>query len=109
MINALAEFLTHTKNCPPIKCVYIEYDNANYAYNDGRPCTDVVTLPVGYTEADYQVFLEELDFEYDDGYGAQELSGVIWYTDGTWSKRDEYDGSEWWLLCSCPDISNYFN
>lgn len=37
-----------------------------------------------------------LDFEYDSGYGLQELNGYIWYTDGTWSDRGEYDGSEWW-------------
>lgn len=40
--------------------------------------------------------LEKLDFEYDNGYGSQCLVGTIWYTDGTWSERGEYDGSEWW-------------
>ena len=40
--------------------------------------------------------LPQLDFEYDDGYGGQELFGYIWYEDGTWSERGEYDGSEWW-------------
>lgn len=37
-----------------------------------------------------------LDFDYHDGFGSQELFGTIWYVDGTWSERDEYDGSEWW-------------
>lgn len=37
-----------------------------------------------------------LDFEYDSGYVGQELNGYIWYADGTWSDRKEYDGSEWW-------------
>jgi hypothetical protein len=37
-----------------------------------------------------------LDFNYDDGFGGQELYGYIWYDDGTWSERSEYDGSEWW-------------
>lgn len=40
--------------------------------------------------------LPQLDFEYDNGYGGQCLTGTIWYTDGTWSERGEYDGSEWW-------------
>ena len=40
--------------------------------------------------------IECLDFEYDSGYGGQELFGYIWYKDGTWSERGEYDGSEWW-------------
>jgi len=50
--------------------------------------------------------LSLLDFEYDDGYGGQELSGNVWYTDGTWSERGEYDGSEWWEHKVCPDIPN---
>ena len=45
-----------------------------------------------------------LDFEYDDGWGGQQLFGHVWYTDGTWSERGEYDGAEWWEHKSCPDI-----
>ena len=44
-----------------------------------------------------------LDFDYDNGYGGQELHGIIWYTDGTWSDRGEYDGSEWWEHHVCPE------
>ena len=44
-----------------------------------------------------------LDFDYDDGFGVQELFGYIWYTDGTWSERGEYDGSEWWEYKKIPD------
>lgn len=40
--------------------------------------------------------IDKLDFEYDNGFGGQELFGYIWYKDGTWSERGEYDGSEWW-------------
>jgi len=50
--------------------------------------------------------LPQLDFEYDEGYGGQELFGNVWYTDGTWSERGEYDGSEWWEYKVCPDIPN---
>ena len=44
-----------------------------------------------------------LDFDYDDGYGTQELFGYIWYTDGTWSECGEYDGSEWWEYKKRPE------
>ena len=47
-----------------------------------------------------------LDFEYDDGLGGQWLFGHIWYADGTWSDRCEYDGSEWWEHKVCPPIPN---
>ena len=44
-----------------------------------------------------------LDFEYYSGFGGQEVYGYIWYTDGTWSERGEYDGSEWWIHKKRPE------
>jgi hypothetical protein len=46
--------------------------------------------------------LSKLDFEYDNGFGTQELAGTVWYSDGTWSERAEYGGSEWWVHRECP-------
>ena len=34
--------------------------------------------------------------EYDNGYGSQELFGLIIMKDNSWFERAEYDGSEWW-------------
>ena len=48
--------------------------------------------------------LPHMDFEYDNGYGGQKIKGNIWYSDGTWSERGEYDGSEWWEHKVCPEI-----
>ena len=48
-----------------------------------------------------------MDFEYDDGYGGQRLFGFIWYEDGTWPERGEYDGSEWWQYKTCPSIDDW--
>ncbi len=50
--------------------------------------------------------LPKLDFDYDNGYGGQYLEGTIWYSDGTWSDRGEYDGSEWWEHRECPSLPN---
>jgi hypothetical protein len=50
--------------------------------------------------------LPRLDFEYDSGWGSQELEGTIWYSDETWSDRGEYDGSEWWEHRECPSLPN---
>ena len=55
-------------------------------------------------EGTLEQVLPRLNFSYDNGYGHQEISGVIWYTDGTWSERDEYDGSEWWVHRACPPL-----
>jgi hypothetical protein len=48
--------------------------------------------------------LDKLDFDYDEDYGGQELFGYIWYKDGTWSERGEYDGSEWWRHIERPPL-----
>jgi hypothetical protein len=49
--------------------------------------------------------LPGLDFEYDEGYGSQYIDeGTIWYADGTWSAREEYDGSEWWAHRERPPL-----
>jgi hypothetical protein len=48
--------------------------------------------------------LPRLNFSYDRGYGHQYIVGTIWYTDGTWSERGEYDGSEWWVYRKCPPL-----
>ena len=50
--------------------------------------------------------LPMLDFSYDNGFGSQYLHGTIWYEDGTWSEREEYDGSEWWAHRQRPEIPN---
>ncbi len=52
--------------------------------------------PIQIIEGELSDVLPALDFSYDSGYGCQFLRGYIWYKDGTWSERGEYDGSEWW-------------
>lgn len=66
-----------------------------------------ILLPRDYTPAEYDAFLQSLDFEYDAGFGIQELFGIIWYTDGTWSSRYEYDGSEEWASRRAPVVPEY--
>ncbi len=40
--------------------------------------------------------IDELDIDYDDGYGSQHLYGLVLFDDGTWLSRYEYDGNESW-------------
>ena len=53
---------------------------------------------------DRDAFLASLNFDYDNGYGCQELYGFIWFSDGTWAERGEYDGSEWWNRRKRPEM-----
>tara|TARA_Y100000310_G_scaffold280897_1_gene300956 strand:+ start:1085 stop:1372 length:288 start_codon:yes stop_codon:yes gene_type:complete len=53
-------------------------------------------------EGSLEEVLPRLDYDYDSGYGGQRLFGFIWYKDGSWSERGEYDGSEWWTHKTPP-------
>jgi hypothetical protein len=99
MINAKQEFLMHTKG-KEVKCATITIGKWD---DDER----TINLPCGYSKSTYTKFKARLNFEYDNGYGGQEIHGTIWYTDGSWSERGEYDGSEWWEFKESPAIPDY--
>ena len=66
-----------------------------------------IRLKAGHTQADYEHFLRQLDFEYDNSYGHQFLYGTIWFLENCWAERGEYDGSEWWSMCTRPELPDY--
>ena len=88
-MNAKEEIIEHIED-RVVKYIYIVYEES---YGKGV-----------IIEGRLEDVLKRLDFKYDSGYGSQELYGCIWYEDGTWSDRGEYDGSEWWEHQKCPDI-----
>lgn len=51
----------------------------------------------------WEKFVGVADYEYDSGYGGQEVAhdlvivGIDW-----WLERGEYDGSEWWSFKKLP-------
>lgn len=98
MSNAKQELLDAVKDTAKIKCAKISNDRD---WDDKQK--DIV-LKLNYTEADYEKFLNEIDFDYDNGYGGQELYGTVWLEDGTWLSRGEYNGSEWWEHNVLPAI-----
>lgn len=101
--NARKEILHHIAGSP-VKCIHL---HGRGTYDDTPPAT--MFLPVGHTEEQFTQFMAMLDKTYDSGYGDQVLYGHIWYVDGTWSERGEYDGSEWWEYKSCPEIPEELN
>jgi len=101
IINAKLEFIGHTVS-KSIKCAYIQF--LDYL-EDGEK----FSLTTGYTDDEYKQFLSNIDKNYNNGYGGQELDGMIWYEDGTWTTRGEYDGSEWWEYHEVPDIPDFLN
>lgn len=97
MINAKQEFIDEIRNLT-VLCATIEL-------TDNRlKSSKTSTLRCGYSEDEYQSFLSDIDFNYHNGFGRMVLFGKIWYTDGSWSERSEYDGAEWWEHRCVPDI-----
>lgn len=42
---------------------------------------------------------------YDSGYGSAEIrEDLLIVGDGWWLERDEYDGSEWWVFRTKPEL-----
>jgi len=96
MINAMKEFIEHTGK-RMVKCAHVYGDEYYQSDLNAKLC-------IGYNTYDLANFLNALRFNYKNGFGGQFLFGTIWYEDGTWSERGEYDGSEWWEHRSCPAI-----
>jgi len=103
MRNCKEEFLQEVKG-KEVLCAQIFY---GYQYDDEpRP---EYSLPKNFTGVEYFAFLKSINFEYDSGYGSQELYGTIWYKDKSWSERYEYDGSERWDYKKVPKIPKDLN
>lgn len=101
-MNAKREFVEHVKNielASKIKCALMWVEEE---WNED--IDKEMLLRVGHSVEDLSRFLDTLDFDYDNGFGSQELYGTIWYEDGTWSEREEYDGSEWWSWRKAPTL-----
>ena len=95
--NARQEFIEHIGN-REVLCARIATER------DEWEDFQTFLLKKNYTELDYLNFLSQINYVYDSGFGVQELFGTIWYKDGTWSIRGEYDGSEWWEHVNKPEI-----
>lgn len=78
-------------------------------YMDNIGISHDIKLNPLFSKNEYDVFLDSLNNDYDDGYGGQNLFGVIFCEDGAWMQRDEYDGSEWWSIYQYPDMRKSFN
>lgn len=101
MRNAKEELLRAIEG-KQMKCAVIKVERDWMA--DDEEYMRTFLLMVDNTDEEVQEFLNDLDFDYDAGYGLQRIFGTVWFTDGTWLERGEYDGSEWWELKECPEI-----
>ena len=122
MIIALEELLKDIENYKQstldVKCAVIglsfDYPNADTpeyitsnpkkVWEDEPIFDKIITLKENWNNDEWLAFLEGLRFNYDDGFGSQHLFGVVWFKDGSWLERYEYDGSEGWVFKRTPDV-----
>ena len=68
-------------------------------YASGHSLNDVMFIGTedGYHRISWSKFEKISDFDYDSGFGCQEIpSLIVYFKDNTYMFREEYDGSEWW-------------
>lgn len=100
IINAKQELLDiiTSRNLTILK-IEITYTHINW--DDNTTITKNITT------------LDDLNFDYDAGYGSQELFGVVYCKNSNnrpvWLTREEYDGSEWWDINTIPEFYNNIN
>lgn len=100
IINAKKELLDiiTSRNLTILK-IEITYTHINW--DDNTTITKNITT------------LDDLNFDYDAGYGSQELFGVVYCKNSNnrpvWFTREEYDGSEWWDINTIPEFYNNIN
>ena len=88
----------------------------NYNYNNikcynirHRKCCSKNQL-LSIKGKDINALKEKMNFNYDNGFGTQELYGIILFDDNSWLERYEYDGSEEWKYIkplNCNDVIEY--
>jgi hypothetical protein len=78
--------------------------------HNGKSVADVVWVgSADGTIADsWNHFASVADFEYDNGYGRQEVApDLVVVAKDWWLERHEYDGSEWWEFKSVPVLRDH--
>jgi len=73
-------------------------------YSDGWSADKTIILKDNYDHKELIKFFEELDFEYSYGPVCWGIYGTVWFLDGTYADREEYDGSECWRIHRTPEI-----
>lgn len=116
-MNCLEEFKEHVEEVnKQVLCAHLIINGVTWVISaDGEHIrswrTDhQIFIKKGFQESD----LDVLDFNYreDDGYrgdGDPNLCGSIWFTDGTWSKRDCSEYFEYWYHITKPELPEELN
>ena len=74
---------------------------------NGKTSGDVVWVGNKYKKTTWENFKNISNFNYDNGYGGNEIGGTLLIVGDTWwLERGEYDGSEWWEFKEHPSCES---
>jgi len=77
---------------------------------NGKTSGDVVWVGDKYKKTTWENFKILSNFNYDNGYGGNEIEGSLLIVGDTWwLEREEYDGSEWWEFKEHPKCESNRN
>lgn len=77
---------------------------------NGKTSGDVVWVGDKYKKTTWENFKNISNFNYDNGYGGNEIEGSLLIVGDTWwLERGEYDGSEWWEFKEHPKCESNRN
>lgn len=69
----------------------------------GKKVSEVISVGNNKHRISWECYKRNADFEYDDGYGCQEIcSDLKIYGKDFIMFRNEYDGAEWWDFMDIP-------
>ena len=110
--NSRLEFDKVRILCADIRLHFVDIHHPNFHNGTLKDCEilKVIRLYKDDNEVGsngYEEFMKSLDFKYESSHGGQQLYGTIWFSDGTWATRGEYDGSEWWEHHRRPAIPEH--
>lgn len=92
-INIKRQLLSHVEDMYNVKAVQLKLER----HTTHLKSVQLFHLPEGYHEGQLESFLRDIDTSYDNEYGNQMLYGFIWWKDGSWSSRYNYEGKEKWV------------
>lgn len=107
MINAKDELLRKLSSNKKLKTNIICADITFHNKRDDS--YKRISLKMGFDDLQYEQFLNQLEFDYNDESGSICLSGVVWLNDNDYFERTEYedyDGyyEEYWKYYFIPVI-----
>lgn len=91
--------------------IEILYGKSNTLCAEVKTENNVFSLKQNYTEEEWNNFMSQLDFHYNNSSGNQIVHGTVWLQDGSWLIRSwkvlSFRSIEYWDYYHHPEIATH--